>query len=732
MKTALRNLSGKETTIYDGLGRPWITSEGVAGHLRISLRHYDECGVEDKKYSPYGASSLNIQSPLAVQRGWWNEESDGEGAYAFEESGYDNCLAPRTTWTRMPGAGMSTSGFDARHLPTSTVPSLFDRTMLSRTFSYDSAGHLTSAKLDWSAQLEVDPEPGLPPLLASPVHRTWNLGSYTYSGGDLVAECQHVVDTTFLLPGLRPVFGNIAIVDNPVSSAHADKTYTYDSLGRVTEARTEWPDGAESRIVRTYDAIGRLKRTTVSDGNGSVSTDVCYTVQGWPAAFETTLDGQDVLSERLRYWNPVKAADGARHDGNSAPMLYDYDADGNLASDGHTGFEFSYNILNLPMSAEDSADGRTMTYTYLGDGTKLKAVSDGGAGLTYRGSFVYGLTSGGGCTLESVATDEGRIVMDGTAVKDEWHVRDHVGNVRSVVWLNAPAGTSVSASILEQNDYLPFGTRLPGSRTDQSNRYRYAGKEEQDIAGMDLCLMDFGARYYDAFVGRWNAVDPLAHKYFGMSPYNYCGNDPVNKVDPDGRETIKSLWIKLPNSYDPKYKKPASDKCDTQKDSGTDRYNNDRAFVISNISMMNTNMPDYDNILTFVAHGVVDENKKSVDKITVSKDGGPGEQMKVDAVAEYLNGNSSVVKNAKEKGTFAVIFLMSCATAQNGKDSIASQLSINMESVVIAPTETCLSNGDVRNDGKWNVYYKGYLLDTVPGDGNSIYEYLSNLDSNMH
>ena len=129
--------------------------------------------------------------------------------------------------------------------------------------------------------------------------------------------------------------------------------------------------------------------------------------------------------------------------------------DGNLASDGHTGFEFSYNILNLPMSAEDGADGSTMTYTYLSDGTKLKAVSDGGAGLSYRGSFVYGLSSGGGCTLESVATDEGRIVMDGTAVKDEWHVRDHVGNVRSVVWLNAPAGTSVSASILEQNDYLP-------------------------------------------------------------------------------------------------------------------------------------------------------------------------------------------------------------------------------------------------------------------------------------
>lgn len=50
-----------------------------------------------------------------------------------------------------------------------------------------------------------------------------------------------------------------------------------------------------------------------------------------------------------------------------------------------------------------------------------------------------------------------------------------------------------------------------------------------------LSLFDFGARYYDAYVGRWNAIDPLAHKYFGMSPYNYCGNDPVNRFDPEGR-----------------------------------------------------------------------------------------------------------------------------------------------------------------------------------------------------
>ncbi|MBQ0151068.1 MAG: RHS repeat-associated core domain-containing protein, partial [Bacteroidales bacterium] len=89
----------------------------------------------------------------------------------------------------------------------------------------------------------------------------------------------------------------------------------------------------------------------------------------------------------------------------------------------------------------------------------------------------------------------------------------------------------------EQNDYLPFGTRMP-LKTRATNRYRYSGKEEQNIAGVDLSLLDFGARYYDAYTCRWNAIDPMANKYFGMSPYNYCGNDPVNRVDPDGKRVV--------------------------------------------------------------------------------------------------------------------------------------------------------------------------------------------------
>ncbi len=54
-----------------------------------------------------------------------------------------------------------------------------------------------------------------------------------------------------------------------------------------------------------------------------------------------------------------------------------------------------------------------------------------------------------------------------------------------------------------------------------------------------LNLLDFGARYYDPELCRWTSVDPMAEKYYGISPYGYCNDNPISFIDPTSTDGIK-------------------------------------------------------------------------------------------------------------------------------------------------------------------------------------------------
>ena len=83
-------------------------------------------------------------------------------------------------------------------------------------------------------------------------------------------------------------------------------------------------------------------------------------------------------------------------------------------------------------------------------------------------------------------------------------------------------------------DYYPFGLTFNSSERSgyTSNKFLYNSKEWQD--DLDLDWYDYGARMYDAAVGRFGMIDPDAQMYTNLSPYVYAGNNPLRFIDKNG------------------------------------------------------------------------------------------------------------------------------------------------------------------------------------------------------
>ena len=84
-------------------------------------------------------------------------------------------------------------------------------------------------------------------------------------------------------------------------------------------------------------------------------------------------------------------------------------------------------------------------------------------------------------------------------------------------------------------------------------RFKYNGKELDRKFGLNW--YDHGARHNDAVIGRWHSIDKNAEQYYGISPYAYCGGDPVNFGDYDGMaiyefDSIGELTIKPEETMD--------------------------------------------------------------------------------------------------------------------------------------------------------------------------------------
>ncbi len=132
------------------------------------------------------------------------------------------------------------------------------------------------------------------------------------------------------------------------------------------------------------------------------------------------------------------------------------------------------------------------------------------------------------------------------------YCKDHLGNNRLSYTLDPETN---QIKILEENHYYPFGLKhgaynqtrkgvkykeqLPTKKEvkqvmpeEVKFKYKYNGKEWQDELGLNW--YDYGARNYQADLGRWLNVDPFAEEYVNLTLYAYCANNSIVFIDQDG------------------------------------------------------------------------------------------------------------------------------------------------------------------------------------------------------
>ena len=204
--------------------------------------------------------------------------------------------------------------------------------------------------------------------------------------------------------------------------------------------------------------------------------------------------------------------------------------------------DIQYNSLNLPNGLQFT-NGNTTNYVYDASGQKLSVthltavagvvipmtnvmtpLAPAQISSTFKTDYCGNVIYENGA-VSKILTDEGYITFTGATPVYHYYLKDHQGNNRVVI---NQAGT-----VEQVTHYYPFGGLMGESTSGGVQPYKYNGKELDRVHGLDL--FDYGARFYDPQIGRWQVIDPNTEQYFGWSPYNYVTNNPLNLIDPDGR-----------------------------------------------------------------------------------------------------------------------------------------------------------------------------------------------------
>jgi len=361
-------------------------------------------------------------------------------------------------------------------------------------------------------------------------------------------------------------------------------TYEYDNLNRLIDARYALNNEVLEDFYSyeewyNYDKMGNIKQLTRNHGDDTMD-QLTLTYNG-----NQLKNISDSYGSQNQY-NLKEYQDKAPNGSNTSVEEMGYDANGNLTKDLDRDIvTIKYNLLNLPEIIQFK-NGNQIRNLYDASGQKLSTRNVTIAyfitepiiaeediydlydmaqdneeiyieGTEYIGNVEYShfesYYMGGfydqGIDFQRLYNSEGYCDNN---LKLNYYRRDHLGNNREV-W-RAPyttsQGATVAATTIQRTQYYPSGLPWASNSGDNpgTQNKKYNGKEFVEMHGYDE--YDYHARGYYPAIGRFMSVDPLAEKYYSISPYAYCGGNPVNFIDPDGRKRMKfALSFSLNSGY---------------------------------------------------------------------------------------------------------------------------------------------------------------------------------------
>jgi len=362
---------------------------------------------------------------------------------------------------------------------------------------------------------------------------------------------------------------NVRSWTNSITNAHFNQALTYSYNGNISSM--QWGQAGKTRKYNfTYDNLSRLK-TAAYTGESPTNFTTSY-----------SYDKHGNIKTLQRYGMTAASSYGiidnlaAEHTGNQLKYItdagpdvtlnasmdfkdytkgtgveYTYNANGAMIKDLNKGISaIAYNSLNLPRIVDiknKNAEGRN-EYTYSASGQKLKAVQRWNP--NYSTTPVIGSTINTTALTQSQTTDYiGNIIYENNALKRilvdggyyeggsyYFYITDHLGNNRIVA--------NAAASVVQSTQYYPFGMPFADATGQNIQPYKYNNKELDGRNGLNW--YDYSARYLVFDYPNLSTIDPMAEKYYSISPYAYCANNPLKYIDPTG------MWIVVSdgtNSY---------------------------------------------------------------------------------------------------------------------------------------------------------------------------------------